>query len=91
MKKIFLNFTAITILITTSFTACNNTNRNNNETKKTSKPMVGLNAQPEKEIAPAPPIDSSADIKGVYNPEVQGMNAQPQQEIAPSSAENTKE
>ncbi|MCX8676729.1 hypothetical protein [Apibacter sp. B3919] len=48
--------------------------------------MQGLNAQPQQEIAPAPPIDSSANFKNKNNPAIPGMNAQPQQEIAPSSA-----
>ncbi|MCO6564581.1 MAG: hypothetical protein J6581_03975 [Apibacter sp.] len=90
MKKIFLHFTAITLLITSLFTACNNTNSHNNKTEKAPKPIVGLNAQPEEEVAPAPSIDSSADLKDIYNPIVQGMNAQPQLEIEQGSAGNTK-
>lgn len=84
MKKFFLKFTAITLLSTTSsFIACENNHKNKtNEINS----VQGLNAQPQQEIAPAPPIDSSANLKNNNNPAIQGMNAQPQQEIAPGTA-----
>lgn len=84
MNKNFLKFTAITLFsITSSFIACENNHKNKtNEINS----VQGLNAQPQQEIAPAPPIDSSANLKNNNNPAIPGMNAQPQQEIAPSSA-----
>ncbi|WP_295840800.1 hypothetical protein [uncultured Apibacter sp.] len=85
MRKIFLKFTAITI-ITSSLVACDN--KHSNKIEKPTQPMVGLNAQGQEEIAPASPIDSSKTLKNENNPQVQGMNAQPQQEIAPSTTGN---
>lgn len=84
MNKNFLKFTAITLLsITSSFIACENNHKNKtNEINS----VQGLNAQPQQEIAPAPPIDSSANLKNNNNPAIPGMNAQPQQEIAPGTA-----
>lgn len=86
MNKNFLKFTAITLLsITSSFIACENNHKNKTNENEINS-VQGLNAQPQQEISPAPPIDSSANLKNNNNPAIPGMNAQPQQEIAPGTA-----